>query len=256
MKQHLCVCLDEYNTKIQDLKQQLEEHSKNAELLRKQKRKQRHKHITVNPSQMCDLCFTSIFKKEFYVFPCLHAFHRECVYRYLKNYDTKDPAVRTRVDTIKGYFAQIETIKQKAVLIQTGGSGSMFGGMSGSNSMMGGMSEEEGKKSMISDIRNLFTKSFRGGAGLIPGMSGSNQQMDQTTKILQQKDQEDIRRIFNVIDELLTRECFFCGSLLIDMVDNDVVLTQHLDFAREFEQTSRDEIERLGKMGDEDWSIM
>ena len=36
MKAHLCNCLDEYNTKIQDLKQQLEEHSKNAEILRKQ----------------------------------------------------------------------------------------------------------------------------------------------------------------------------------------------------------------------------
>jgi len=50
MKQHLCECLDQYNTKIQDLKQQLEEHSKNAEILRKQQRKQRHKHITINPS--------------------------------------------------------------------------------------------------------------------------------------------------------------------------------------------------------------
>lgn len=36
MKTHLCNCLDEYNNKIQDLKQQLEEHSKNAEILRKQ----------------------------------------------------------------------------------------------------------------------------------------------------------------------------------------------------------------------------
>ena len=35
MKKHLCECLDQYNAKIQDLKQQLEEHSKNAEILRK-----------------------------------------------------------------------------------------------------------------------------------------------------------------------------------------------------------------------------
>lgn len=49
MKEHLCMCLDEYNLKIMDLKCQLEEHSKNAEILRKQQRKQRHKHITINP---------------------------------------------------------------------------------------------------------------------------------------------------------------------------------------------------------------
>lgn len=56
MKKHLCECLDQYNSKILDLKQQLAEHSKSAEELRKKQRKQRHKHITVNPAQECDLC--------------------------------------------------------------------------------------------------------------------------------------------------------------------------------------------------------
>ena len=49
MKKHLCECLDQYNSKILDLKQQLSEHSKSAEELRKKQRKQRHKHITINP---------------------------------------------------------------------------------------------------------------------------------------------------------------------------------------------------------------
>jgi|LauGreDrversion4_2_1035121.scaffolds.fasta_scaffold987667_2 hypothetical protein len=39
MKKHLCECLDQYNSKIQDLKQQLAEHSKSAEELRKKQRK-------------------------------------------------------------------------------------------------------------------------------------------------------------------------------------------------------------------------
>ena len=121
MKKHLCECLDQYNAKITDLKQQLEEHSKNAEILRKQQRKQRHKHITINPSQMCDICFTSIFKKEFYVFPCLHAFHRECVYKQIKNYETKDPKMRIMVDKIKSLFSEIQTIKEKAIFIQSAG---------------------------------------------------------------------------------------------------------------------------------------
>ena len=59
MKKHLCDCLDQYNSKILDLKQQLSEHSKSAEELRKKQRKQRHKHITINPTQECDLCSTS-----------------------------------------------------------------------------------------------------------------------------------------------------------------------------------------------------
>lgn len=128
----------------------------------------------------------------------------------------------------------------------------MFGGLTGSNAgqaalgLFGGP-DDEMKKSLISDIRNYFTKSVRGGAGLIPGMiSGGSGQQD-TTKILQQKDQEDIRRIFNIIDDLLTRECFYCGSNLIDMVDNDVVITQHTDWSRDWELAQKDDIERLAR---------
>ena len=39
MKEHLCICLNDYHTKIQSLKKELEVHSTSAELLRKQQRK-------------------------------------------------------------------------------------------------------------------------------------------------------------------------------------------------------------------------
>jgi hypothetical protein len=50
MKEHLCTCLDDYQHKIDSLKKELVSHSKNAELLRKQQRKQKHKHIVINPN--------------------------------------------------------------------------------------------------------------------------------------------------------------------------------------------------------------
>ena len=38
MKEHLCECLNDYHLKIKNLKQELEDHSSSAELLRKQQR--------------------------------------------------------------------------------------------------------------------------------------------------------------------------------------------------------------------------
>jgi len=216
MKKHLCECLDQYNQKILDLKQQLAEHSKSAEELRKKQRKQRHKHITITPTQECDLCGTSIFKKEFYVFPCLHAFHRDCIYRQLKNYQSKDPKVEKNVAKLIGLFNKIETIKAKAAFVHT----ELYQGGSSAGSMLNRLTgqapqqafDDTNKNSLISDIKNYFTKSVR--AGMMPAA--------QTSQILQQRDQEEIRNTLNLIDDILTRECFYCGALLLDMIDNDV----------------------------------
>ena len=90
LKEHLCDCLNDYNDKIQNLKKELEEYSNNSEILRKQQRKLKHDHISINPSQMCDLCYKPVFEREFLVFPCSHAFHRICIYTKLYAYQAKD----------------------------------------------------------------------------------------------------------------------------------------------------------------------
>jgi hypothetical protein len=131
----------------------LAEHSKSAEELRKKQRKQRHKHITINPQQVCDLCEQSIFKKEFYVFPCLHAFHRECIQRHLKNYQTKDSRVQIQMKQLRKLFEQIESQKAKFALnIQ---------GDNNRDQNLGSMNnqfDDSNKNSLISDIKNYFTK--------------------------------------------------------------------------------------------------
>jgi hypothetical protein len=51
MKKHLIECLYQHNSKIFELNQQLSENSKSSEELSNNQRKQRHKHITINPYQ-------------------------------------------------------------------------------------------------------------------------------------------------------------------------------------------------------------
>lgn len=258
MKKHLCECLDQYNSKILDLKQQLQEHSKSAEELRKKQRKQRHKHITINPAQECDICSQSIFKREFYVFPCLHAFHRECIWKKLKDYQSKDSRTDKTVQKIKGLFGKIENIKAKAAFVHSemsSGSSMMFSGGGGTGTGLfkmgsGGpqnLFDDGNKNSLISDIKNYFTKSVR------PGMTPSTGPGNQTSQILQQRDQEEIRNTLNQIDDMLTKECFFCGSLLMDMIDNDVFTGASKDY--EFYSATQDDIIQLASLGEEEWRI-
>lgn len=119
MKDHLCNCLSDYKIKIESLKTDLDDLSQNAEQLRNQQRKMKHKSIMISPSQTCDLCFKPIFEKEFYVFPCQHAFHRLCIQNKLDNYQTRDVGTKVTIEKLRSCFQQIDAIRQKAQLIQS-----------------------------------------------------------------------------------------------------------------------------------------
>jgi len=65
------------------------------------------------------------------VFPCLHAFHRECSFNFIKEYKTKDIKVNALISTVKGYYGQIDAVKARAQLAASQGTGSMFAGAFG-----------------------------------------------------------------------------------------------------------------------------
>ena len=67
---------------------------------------------------MCDICFKPIFDREFYVFPCTHAFHRMCIQSKLMNYSTKNVQIGVVVDKIKGCYGQIDAIRAKAQMYE------------------------------------------------------------------------------------------------------------------------------------------
>jgi hypothetical protein len=121
MKQHLCDCLEDYEKKIEGLRKQIERHSKNADTLRILKHKQRNKHITIAPNQVCDICYGQVFDKEFYVFPCQHAFHRECIRAFLKSYKPKDEGIKVKVQRLNRLYGMIMAERAKASLFGQNG---------------------------------------------------------------------------------------------------------------------------------------
>jgi hypothetical protein len=171
----------------------------------------RNKHITINPAQTCDICFATVFEKEFYIFPCSHAFHRECVLAYLKSYRAKDPKVNYVIKTIDSCQGQISAIRGMAQYIDATGN-PMPGGMTSSMSHKPNDSEMK-DSSLLSGIKDMFMAVVQTNTGEINS---------QTRKMLDKGQQETIRRNLGQIDSVLKKECLFCGPILIDMIDNDI----------------------------------
>jgi hypothetical protein len=53
----------------------------------------------------CDECLISVFTEEFYVFPCLHAFHKNCLLLKIKD-ETKRRRIEDTERKIQEYLGK------------------------------------------------------------------------------------------------------------------------------------------------------
>lgn len=78
-KDAICNSLQEYNQHIQDLKEEMQEATKAAELIRKDIQEFRTRCTFINTKDTCNTCSVQLLLRPFYVFPCGHRFHSDCL---------------------------------------------------------------------------------------------------------------------------------------------------------------------------------
>lgn len=78
-KDAICSSLQEYNQHIQDLKEEMEDATKSAEIIRNEIQSFRSKYSIIQQSDMCCLCEIQLLLRPFYSFPCGHRFHSDCL---------------------------------------------------------------------------------------------------------------------------------------------------------------------------------
>ncbi|XP_066588166.1 vacuolar protein sorting-associated protein 18 homolog [Prorops nasuta] len=78
-KDAICNSLQEYNQHIQDLKDEMQEATKAAELIRKDIQDFRTRCTFIHAKDTCNKCDVQLLIRPFYVFPCGHKFHGDCL---------------------------------------------------------------------------------------------------------------------------------------------------------------------------------
>ncbi|KAK7098433.1 vacuolar protein sorting-associated protein 18 homolog isoform X3 [Littorina saxatilis] len=71
--------LQEYNQHIDSLKEEMEEATQSAEEIRREIQSFRNKYTTVKPEEKCTVCNYPLMTRSFYLFPCTHKFHMDCL---------------------------------------------------------------------------------------------------------------------------------------------------------------------------------
>ncbi|KDR19383.1 Vacuolar protein sorting-associated protein 18-like protein, partial [Zootermopsis nevadensis] len=78
-KDAICTSLQEYNQHIQDLKEEMEEATKSAQVIREEIQAFRNRYASVQARDACSVCDLQLLMRPFYLFPCGHHFHSDCL---------------------------------------------------------------------------------------------------------------------------------------------------------------------------------
>ncbi|GAP86433.1 putative vacuolar membrane protein pep3 protein [Rosellinia necatrix] len=80
-KEEICTALEEYSHNIDGLKKEMDESSQTAANIKIDIAALDHRYAIVEPGEKCYVCNLPLLSRQFFVFPCQHAFHSDCLGR-------------------------------------------------------------------------------------------------------------------------------------------------------------------------------
>lgn len=80
-KEEICAALEDYSRNIDGLKKEMDESSQTATNIKIDIAALDHRYAIVEPGEKCYVCSLPLLSRQFFVFPCQHAFHSDCLGR-------------------------------------------------------------------------------------------------------------------------------------------------------------------------------
>lgn len=80
-KEEICDALEDYSRNIDNLKKEMDESSQTATNIKIDIAALDHRYAIVEPGEKCYVCGLPLLSRQFFVFPCQHSFHSDCLGR-------------------------------------------------------------------------------------------------------------------------------------------------------------------------------
>ncbi|GLB36022.1 putative pep3/Vps18/deep orange family protein [Lyophyllum shimeji] len=85
-KEEIAHALEGYASHIEALKSEMNEATKTAEAIKRDIVALKNRFVTIDAGEHCSVCSHLLLSRQFYVFPCRHSFHADCLIGLAKEY--------------------------------------------------------------------------------------------------------------------------------------------------------------------------
>jgi ribosomal protein S14 len=106
-KEDICGTLEDCGSRIDHLKSEMEELSESAESINTELESMKRRGYSVSSLQRCEYCPTALFNRQFYLFPCSHGFHNDCLMQRVHEHKHLDPPQLEAVSALETQIAAL-----------------------------------------------------------------------------------------------------------------------------------------------------
>lgn len=85
-KDEICTALEGYSAHIESLKKEMNDATRTAETIKQDITDLKGRFVTVEPTERCSTCDLPLLTRQFYVFPCQHVFHADCLIGQVRHF--------------------------------------------------------------------------------------------------------------------------------------------------------------------------
>ncbi|KAG5718797.1 Vacuolar protein sorting-associated protein 18 like protein [Termitomyces sp. T112] len=121
-KEEIAHALEGYSNHIETLKSEMNEATQTAESIKQDVVALKNRFVTVDAGEQCSVCSHLLLSRQFYVFPCRHSFHADCLVTLVREY-LPAPALRKIITLQNKLTASKTTSNTQSIVLPSQSSG-------------------------------------------------------------------------------------------------------------------------------------
>ena len=96
-KEEICNALEGYAAHIDELKSEMDDATRNAQAIKSDIAVLKTRFVTIDAGERCSSCGNALLTRQFYVFPCQHTFHADCLIGLVRSRACSFPPICRRL---------------------------------------------------------------------------------------------------------------------------------------------------------------